>query len=546
MKSSGCSAIILIVVISNLHLNAQRSTKKPARLKATRDPMTCPDDCALKRRIGKVELRFEGDVSEIKASCLQEIDAIRSQFLDRNISRVHLTTQSETKENVDGKISRAVAQFKFVISKQQTKLENALSQVEKLSALPSLEEDLYESSQRQVELSNTINVMNQTLMILQQQNINLQQQTQAIRSQNTVLRASNDELSEENRQLMAVVRSMKSNSRDGLRITDAEENILKQMAKLNALQGQFDWLSDQLNVISDKMDEVALEAAKAAETAGRAETLSNKAISVARRQPTNSDRKEQLVPKNLPQPDEPPSDCWELFEMGYNISGIYRVRPYRSRETFQVYCEQSYNGGGWTLIQKRRDGSVDFNRNWQAYADGFGDVDGEMYLGNDKIFYLTNQDVYRLQVILLDWEGHRAYAEYEGFRVHSNNDYYSAQLGQYTRGTAGDAFRGAVDDGSRNAHLARFTTTDVDNDNCRPCFVDRDEFENCADLEGGGWWFRACSDSNLNGRYIQPQDFPACGDGCYGITWRTWRNDPNYSLKATIMMIKPLAATEES
>lgn len=59
------------------------------------------------------------------------------------------------------------------------------------------------------------------------------------------------------------------------------------------------------------------------------------------------------------------------------------------------------------------------------FVIGFGTLDGEMWLGNENIHRITNQDAYILHVVLVDWEGHRAYAEYEGFRVHSNVDYYS-------------------------------------------------------------------------------------------------------------------------
>jgi len=51
---------------------------------------------------------------------------------------------------------------------------------------------------------------------------------------------------------------------------------------------------------------------------------------------------------------------------------------------FDVYCEFD-SEHGWTIIQRRLDGSVDFYRGWDDYVAGFGELRGEYWLGQYKL-----------------------------------------------------------------------------------------------------------------------------------------------------------------
>ncbi|RMX45808.1 hypothetical protein pdam_00023168, partial [Pocillopora damicornis] len=69
-------------------------------------------------------------------------------------------------------------------------------------------------------------------------------------------------------------------------------------------------------------------------------------------------------------------DCFYLLNAGHNRSGVYSVDP-DGRGHFSAYCDMHTDGGGWTVFQRRQDGSVDFYRNWTDYKVGFGQLTGE-------------------------------------------------------------------------------------------------------------------------------------------------------------------------
>ena len=84
------------------------------------------------------------------------------------------------------------------------------------------------------------------------------------------------------------------------------------------------------------------------------------------------------------------------------------------------------------MIQKRLDGSVDFEQGWADYKRGFGNLNGEFWLGLDKIHRLTKEGRNRIRIELEDIEGKTAYAEYDMFAVASENDKYRLRLGSYS------------------------------------------------------------------------------------------------------------------
>ncbi|XP_071836568.1 uncharacterized protein [Apostichopus japonicus] len=119
------------------------------------------------------------------------------------------------------------------------------------------------------------------------------------------------------------------------------------------------------------------------------------------------------------QRSEYPKDCRDVQSQcsTSNSSGVYIIKPEGFEESFEVYCSNDVSGGGWTVIQRRDSGSVNFNRSWSQYKDGFGFLSTEFWLGNEKLSYLTNQADYELRVDIELSNGASFYTIYRGFRI---------------------------------------------------------------------------------------------------------------------------------
>ncbi|KAJ8033611.1 Ficolin-1 [Holothuria leucospilota] len=239
------------------------------------------------------------------------------------------------------------------------------------------------------------------------------------------------------------------------------------------------------------------------------------------------------------------TDCADIYNANITDSGVYTIKPTNwSGFPFEVYCNMT-DGGGWTVFQRRVNGSQTFFLDWNSYKAGFGSPRHEMWLGNDKLYYMTNQKNYQLRIDLVSFPGLPFYAKYNHFRINNeDDDYRLVDLGSYTGNTGYDAM-----DFHRNK---LFTTYDRDNDGW--------ESYNCAETQVGAWWYSKfdhysssdcetspvycehwlvdaltcarCSHANLNGDY---------NSSTRGTSLH-WRNLVGYecNIRFTEMKIKPI------
>ncbi|NWR29078.1 ANGL5 protein, partial [Tachuris rubrigastra] len=232
-------------------------------------------------------------------------------------------------------------------------------------------------------------------------------------------------------------------------------------------------------------------------------------------------------------------DCTHIKDTVGSISktpsGLYIIHPEGSNYPFEVFCDMDFRGGGWTVVQKRTDGMIPFQRTWSEYLDGFGDLTGEFWLGLRKIFDIVNQKVtsFNLYVDLESENDKHAYASYDGFWIEDEACSFKIHLGHYS-GNAGDAFKGYRKEDNQN--LMPFSTFDADNDGCRPvCTIKEQPVKSCSNFsDGTGWWFSKCGLANLNGVHRYTGRFLATG-----IHWDTWKmkNKP-VKIKSVSMKIR--------
>lgn len=172
------------------------------------------------------------------------------------------------------------------------------------------------------------------------------------------------------------------------------------------------------------------------------------------------------------------------------------------------------------MFQKRFDGSQSFDLTWDEYKQGFGNLNGEFWLGNDFLHNFTQQDTYELRIELSAFNGSTGYIVYDSLKIGNEDIWYQLQIGNVVEGTL-------VDDlAFMNGYYF----------SCKDKLLVANNTYPCAYYYPAGWWTKSCFTANLNGLYHpSPGTIAASGKG---VIWLHFTGN-YYSLKSTEMKLRP-------
>ena len=152
-------------------------------------------------------------------------------------------------------------------------------------------------------------------------------------------------------------------------------------------------------------------------------------------------------------------------------------------------------------------------RGWNEYEVGFGNLDGNHWLGLAQIHRLTAIEPLELHIYVEEFSGSWQYIIFDEFSISDGSDNYRLQVSESSSGTA-------VAQSLLFHNGMQFSTYDNDNDI---------RSDNCAVIYAGAWWYRDCQASNLNGRYFNRDTDLWCNV----MTWHRCR-----TLRRAIMKVR--------
>ena len=167
------------------------------------------------------------------------------------------------------------------------------------------------------------------------------------------------------------------------------------------------------------------------------------------------------------------------------------------------------------------DGSEKFTRKWADYVAGFGNISTEFWLGLENIHCLTSRTPRsELRVELADFKGNYKYTHYGFFNVNDASTNYTLDIADHQ---FRDYYNEKAPDQLTYHNGMQFSTRDRDNDKWS---------KNCTGNTQGAWWYKNCSELNLNGRYRSGKNWGT-------LSWAPLADGAVNAMKYTQMKIRP-------
>ncbi|XP_029474488.1 angiopoietin-related protein 3 [Rhinatrema bivittatum] len=387
------------------------------------------------------------------------------------------------------------------------------------------------------EIFQKLNIFDKSFYDLSEQTSEIKEEEEELRKATSKLQANNEELKNMSHDISAKIENLRQDKIQlQYKVEDMEEKLskfLQEQPKIheagevsllkNFVEQQDANIRQLLKIVQEQRLQLDQQHSQIRDLK---EKVSNTSFQESRRS-LPSTRKPQSKPKpsllhdfaaEAGRQNDIPNDCNDFYNGGQRIPGIYSIQPNGS-EIFNVYCEITPDSA-WTVIQRRIDGSLDFNQTWDSYANGFGDLNGEFWLGLERLYAIAQQADYILHIELEDWGANKRYIEYT-FTLGNKETDYMLFLSQ-TSGNIPSAM-------SEQTEI-RFTTRDHTSTAKRE--------SNCPESYSGGWWHAECGGTNLNGKYMKPRPKGKV-EKRGGLFWKPAKGRL-YAVKSTKMMIRPI------
>ncbi|XP_048351851.1 angiopoietin-related protein 3 isoform X2 [Sphaerodactylus townsendi] len=359
--------------------------------------------------------------------------------------------------------------------------------------------DFAVKTKRQMDdIFHKLNIFDQSFYELLQQTNEIKEEEKQLRKTTSRLQANNEEIKNLSLELNSKIEIL---SQERIQLQDKVGRLEEKLTKLFHTQPE---IQERAEIVSLKINNTGFQ--------GDIQTAFLLKTHEAKNTHDNTTASIQDYKSNA-------TDCTWIHNRGEQFSGIYSIKPNRSN-TFNVYCEMTTERS-WTVIQNRVDGSLDFNQTWESYINGFGNLEGEFWLGLHKIHSIVDQAHYILRAELEDWKANKHYIEYTLIMGGPETD-YTARLAKVT---------GNIPSALPEQKEVKFSIKDNGKNT--------EENSDCPENYSGGWWHNECEEINLNGKYTMPTSKGKLERRKRGLYWKPHKGR-SYLLKSTKLMLHPI------